>query len=143
MGVTIFIVLTAALFSIYYVITIRDYFIKKKRWNQAIPAEAKIVSIGDEEYNISNEHNNTFLGTKCKVSFCVNTVEYVRDVKIEKRKQKIQVGDRVEIRYCCNTKQEIEIIDEIEINESFGVILLGIFVLLGMLFVLLKCSVLS
>lgn len=143
MGVTIFIVLTAALFSIYYVITIRDYFIKKKRWNQAIPAEAKIVSIGDEEYNISNEHNNTFLGTKCKVSFYVNTVEYVRDVKIEKRKQKIQVGDRVEIRYCCNTKQEIEIIDEIEINESFGVILLGIFVLLGMLFVLLKCSVLS
>lgn len=143
MGVTIFIVLTAALFSIYYVITIRDYFIKKKRWNQAIPAEAKIVSIGDEEYNISNEHNNTFLGTKCKASFYVNTVEYVRDVKIEKRKQKIQVGDRVEIRYCCNTKQEIEIIDEIEINESFGVILLGIFVLLGMLFVLLKCSVLS
>lgn len=142
MGVMIFIALTVILFTFYYIIIIKSYVENKKQWNQAIPVEAKIVSIENEVYEYEccgeNDYRDVFSATRCIVSFYVNTIEYVQDAMIEKRKQKLQVGDLVEIRYYYNAKQEIEIVDETKFHKSSGDMLFGVLILAAMLLVLLK-----
>lgn len=142
MSVSIFTILVVILFSSYSIIFIKSYFTNRKQWKQAIPVEAKIVSIGDEVYDHQchgdDFYEYVFTATQCKVSFYVNAMEHVQDAKIEKRKRELQVGDLVEIRYYCNVKQEIEIVDEAECHKSFGNMLVGMFFLVGMLFIFLK-----
>ncbi len=142
MGKIIFAIIIIILFVYYYYIIIKSYFINKKRWEQAIPVEAKIVSIKDEVYDHEchgdDFYKYVFTATRCTVSFHVNAMEYVQDAMIEKRKRKIQVGDFVEIRYCYNTKQEIEIVDKIKLNKSFSNMLFGMLILLLMVLVVLK-----